>query len=67
MVELHSTVQTWTSCLVYILPTGQAKSALWHILAAYNPTTLVLFTTTLIKLDFSQEVPYTNHTTEPAP
>ena len=36
-------------------------------LAAYNPSVLLLLTTTLIALDFDQEVLYTNYTTALVP
>ena len=42
---------------------GQLKSAPWQMLAVYKPSALVFFTTTLITLDFYQEVPYANHIT----
>ena len=52
---------------MYILPTGQPKSAPWQTLAMYNLSGLVPLVTTLITLDFDQKVPYNNHTTALGP
>ena len=66
-MKLHSTVQSWKPHLVYNLPTGHTKLALWQTLVLYNLSALVLLVTTQITLDFGQEVLYTNHTTAFAP
>ena len=62
-MKICSVVQTWTSHLVYILPTGQAQLAPWQTLAIYILFALVFFTTTLVFSDFGQEVPHANQTT----
>ena len=62
-MELHSIIQNLISHLGYILPIDQLKLVPRQKVAMYNLSALVLFITTLITLDFDQEVPYTNYTT----
>ena len=46
---------------------GQAKPVSQQIFAAKSPSALILLETTIIILDFDQEVPCTNHTTALGP
>ena len=48
---------------MYLKPSKSYSGAPWKIFAEYNPSALVLFTTTLVTLNLGQGVPYTNLTT----